>query len=99
MSNPHSVRVSAASLSSAGVALGLTNEQTVALWHSLRDSAGPEPAARTDLAHVAWYAGGSVSLLAMSIFLGTGWAQYGAGFGLLITMAYLAGFLVLAGAF
>ncbi|PWJ49297.1 hypothetical protein SAMN06264364_12650 [Quadrisphaera granulorum] len=51
---------------------------------------------RTTAAEVAVYTGGVIALLAMSVFAGTGWAQYGAGAGLAIVGSYLVVFVVVA---
>lgn len=51
---------------------------------------------RITLSGVAVYAGGTIALLAMSVFAGTGWATYGAGVGLAITAGYLVVFVAAA---
>jgi hypothetical protein len=51
---------------------------------------------RTTAAEVAVYTGGVIALLAMSVFAGSGWAQYGPGAGLAIVSGYLVVFVVLA---
>ncbi|MGQ7296483.1 hypothetical protein [Quadrisphaera sp. KR29] len=54
------------------------------------------PGRRTTAAEVAVYTGGVIALLAMSVFAGSGWAQYGPGAGLAIVSGYFVVFVLLA---
>ncbi len=65
---------------------GLAAQVQQALWARLAASAEP---GRLGVQSVAWYAGASVSLVAMGLFLGTSWASVGSGVGLAVTLVYL----------
>lgn len=78
-----------------------------ALWEELAAQPPASPAVpvpvraaaaprRTTAAEVAVYTGGVIALLAMSVFAGSGWAQYGPGAGLAIVTGYLVVFVVVA---
>ncbi|MBC3761801.1 hypothetical protein ACUN7V_17230 [Quadrisphaera oryzae] len=64
--------------------------------HRFRCTDEPPPGQRSRAAEVAVYTGGVIALLAMSVFAGSGWAQYGPGAGLGIVSGYLVVFVVLA---
>jgi len=85
------------SLQRAAIAAGLSPQQVPVLWGELARTGAPTGRqGRIDAPQVAWYVGGVVSLLAMSVFLGTGWDQYGDAAGLLISLGYLAFFVLAA---
>ncbi|TNM68918.1 hypothetical protein FHN55_05625 [Streptomyces sp. NP160] len=81
-------------------------EAAALLWAALAPTAAPTalPTAaqhgragrRTTAAEVAVYTGGVIALLAMSVFAGSGWAQYGPRAGLGIVTGYLVVFVLLA---
>lgn len=69
------------------------------LWEDLASTRPDRPREAVGLQSVAWYGGGTVALVAMSIFLGTGWSDNGPGAGLGIALTYLASFVALAEVF
>lgn len=72
-------------------------EAAGALWEALVAAPpAPAPGRRTTGAEVAVYTGGVIALLAMSVFAGSGWAQYGPRTGLVVVSSYLVVFVVVA---
>lgn len=69
------------------------------LWRDLATSGPDRPREAVNVTSVAWYGGGTVALVAMSVFLGTGWSDNGPGVGLGIALTYLAVFVTLAEVF
>ena len=69
------------------------------LWEELATTRPALPREAVNLQSVAWYGGGTVALVAMSIFLGTGWSDNGPGVGLGIALTYLVSFVALAEVF
>lgn len=77
----------------------LGSERLERAWsHLVASSAvsASEGSNRVTVQSVAWYAGGTISLLAMSVFLGTGWASYGPRVGLGLALLYLLVFIGVA---
>lgn len=72
------------------------------VWSALADrpaASTPREERPVDLQSVAWYGGGTVALVAMSIFLGTGWSDNGPAAGLAISLAYFGAFVAPAEVF
>ena len=69
------------------------------VWDELATTSAVPPRDAVTLQSVAWYGGGTVALVAMSIFLGTGWSDNGPGLGLGIALTYLVAFVALAEVF
>ncbi|MCU1691055.1 MAG: Protein of unknown function rane [Frankiales bacterium] len=85
------VCVSEAAYRSASSRHGVPPYVQDAVWAQLAAGA-PSRVRRTQ--EVLWYGGAAVSLAAMGLFLGTSWAAAGSGTGLLLSLLYLAAFVV-----
>src|SRR5207253_382377 len=97
------IRISEADLERSGQQIGLAASDIHGLWLDLqaaipRDVAESR-ARRVDVSKVLFYGGGSVALVAMSVFMGEGWASWGDGFGLFVALFYTALFAGFTGIF